>query len=147
MGAHRYWYTVPYQPDINAALQALRAREFEAGRYNPVIPFPEFPVTVSSAAPGRGHASIESALAAAQAPGTRSILDIGSVAEEPDFFVAAPLCEDTLQATYGTIRPTREMVDAHLAVIGHLNRGHAAYVVIYADEVPREILFAGYSFD
>jgi hypothetical protein len=147
MGAHRYWYTVPYQPDINAALQSLRDREFQAGRYNPVTPFPEFPITASSPAPGRGHESIESALASSEAGGTRSILDIAAVADEPDFFVAAPLCEDTLQATYGTTQPTREMVEANMAVISHVNRGHAAYVVIYAGGVPLEILFAGYSFD
>lgn len=147
MGAHRYWYTVPYQPDINSALQALRTREFEAGRYNPVTPFPEFPITTASPAPGRAHDSIESALASSEAGGTRSILDIRSIADEPDFFVAAPLCEDTLQATYGTTRPTRDLVDANMAVISHVNRGHAVYVIIYGNEAPLEILFAGYSFD
>ncbi len=147
MGAHPYWYTVAYQPDINAALQSLRAREYQAGRYNPVTPFPKFPVTAASAAPGPGHDSIESAVASADADGTRSILDIASIADEPDFFVAAPLCADTLQATYGTTQPTREMVEANMAVISHVNRGHAVYVVIYASGAPQEIFFAGHSFD
>jgi len=40
MGGHPYFYSVPYDPDENAALQRLRQREFFAGRYNPVIPFP-----------------------------------------------------------------------------------------------------------
>lgn len=147
MGAHSYWYTVAYQPDISAALQELRDREFQAGRYNPVIPFPKFPVTAASPAPGRGHESIESAVACADAPGTRSILDIASLADEPDFFVAAPLCVDTLQAAYGTAQPTREIVEANMAIFNHINRGHAAYVVIYGGGAPLEILFAGYSFD
>jgi hypothetical protein len=39
MGAHAYWYFVPYERDIDAALQKLRVREFQAGRYNPTMPF------------------------------------------------------------------------------------------------------------
>jgi hypothetical protein len=147
MGAHPYWYTVPYQSDISAALQALRDREFQAGRYNPVTPFPKFPITASSPAPGRGHESIEAALAASDADGTRSILDIASIADEPDFFVAAPVSEGTLQATYRTKQPTREMIEANMAPINRIERGHAIYVILYANEAPSEILFAGYSFD
>ena len=41
MGGHPYWYTVDYQEDISAALNALRKREFVAGRYNPVTPYPD----------------------------------------------------------------------------------------------------------
>jgi hypothetical protein len=37
MGGHPYWYIVPYESDIDAALHKLKQREFEAGRYNPVI--------------------------------------------------------------------------------------------------------------
>ena len=39
MGGHPCYYVVPYENDINHALQALRQREFEAGRYNPVVRF------------------------------------------------------------------------------------------------------------
>jgi hypothetical protein len=147
MGAHPYWYTVPYQPDINAALQALRDREFRAGRYNPVTPFPKFPISDSSPAPGCGHESIEAVLAALDADGSRSILDIGSIAEEPDFFVAAPVSEALLQERYGTNQPTREMVETDMTCVSRTKRGHAAYVVLYVDGNPSEILFAGYSFD
>jgi hypothetical protein len=37
MGGHPYWYYVPYQDDTQASLDDLRTREFEAGRYSPVI--------------------------------------------------------------------------------------------------------------
>jgi hypothetical protein len=43
MGAHPYWYTVKYRPEVDAALEDLRQREFQAGRYNPVMPFIDFP--------------------------------------------------------------------------------------------------------
>ena len=42
MGGEPYWYFVPYQSNIQAALDSLRAREFKAGRYNPVMPFQRF---------------------------------------------------------------------------------------------------------
>ena len=59
MGGEPYWYFVPYQPNIQAALDALRAREFKAGRYNPVMPFQRFPVDADSPAPGNKHRKID----------------------------------------------------------------------------------------
>ena len=56
MGGEPYWYFVPYQPNIQAALDALRAREFKAGRYNPVLPFQRFPVDADSPLHALGHA-------------------------------------------------------------------------------------------
>ncbi len=69
MGSSPYWYTVPYEADVNAALQKLRVREFKAGRYNPVIPKLRFPLTDKSPAPGAKHKSIAAALTAADADG------------------------------------------------------------------------------
>jgi hypothetical protein len=57
MGAEPYWYYIDYQSDISAALNTLRQREFEAGRYNPVIPFLEFPIRENSPKPGKQHLS------------------------------------------------------------------------------------------
>jgi hypothetical protein len=84
MGSHPYYYSVKYQPDIGAALGDLRRREFEAGRYNPVEPFLKFPIHPDSPAPGAQHSSIDAARGEAAEDGTRSILDIGGVADEPD---------------------------------------------------------------
>jgi hypothetical protein len=58
LGAHPSDDFVKFKPDgeplfpdlrvraspIETALKSLRRREFEAGRYNPVIAFPEFPI-------------------------------------------------------------------------------------------------------
>ena len=77
MGGHPYWYFVPYQGDLAKTLNALRDREFKAGRYNPVVPFPDFNNPDSfQKAPGAGHASIDDAREAAAEDGTRSILDV-----------------------------------------------------------------------
>ncbi len=63
-------------------MEELRNREFNAGRYNPVIPFPEFPISEDSPSPGPKHKSIEDALNAAIPDGTRSILDLTKVSNE-----------------------------------------------------------------
>src|SRR5947209_7663030 len=107
MGASPYEYFVKYQPDVDAALQDLRQREFKAGRYNPVIPFPDFPVGPQSPLPGAQHASIADALQDAEADGTRSILDLDHVAAQPEFGAVVPLDPDVLQRLYGTTQPTR----------------------------------------
>src|SRR5262249_21295937 len=102
MGAHPYWYAVKYRPEIEVALADLREREFRAGRYNPVMPFIDFPITPASPAPGPRHRTIADALRASDADGTRSILDIADIADEPDFGVACPLDPEVLQSLYGT---------------------------------------------
>jgi hypothetical protein len=148
MGAHPYWYFVPYDPDLSAALERLRQTEFRAGRYNPVVPFLEFPLTPSSPAPGAKHRSIEAALKASDADGTRSILDIDRIADEPDFSAASPLSDELLEQFYGTTKPTRAAVEANMDFFEDLDRGQAIYIVLYDDHGhPSELFFAGYSFD
>jgi hypothetical protein len=147
MGAHAYWYFVPYQANLDAALEELREREFQAGRYNPVIRFPAFPVDLRFPSLGAQHSCIDAALAAAGEDGTRSILDIESIGTEPDFGVAAPLGEETLASVFGTLQPTRETIEENMDFIGNIERGHCVYVVAYKNDQPDEIFFAGYSFD
>lgn len=147
MGGHEWFYFVDYEPDVEAALQKLREREFRAGRYNPVTWFPEFPVGPDSPAPGAQRASIDEALEEAAEDGTRSILDMMRVADEPDFFAVAPLPEEELVGLFGTDKPTREMVAGSDELFGTLERGQGVYVVVYKDDQPSEIFFAGYSFD
>jgi len=147
MGAHPYWYFVPYQKDINKALQELRQREFKAGRYNPVMHFPEFPVDTTSPSIGAQHESIEEAMAAADADGTRSILDIATVEDEPDFCAAGPLTDEMLQEYFDTMEPSHEAVDDNMDFLEEIDRGHCVYIVVYKENKPDEIFFAGYSFD
>jgi hypothetical protein len=147
MGAHAYSYVVKYRPDVDAALQELREREFRAGRYNPVIPSPNFPIGPNSPAPGARHATMAEAREAAGASGTRSIIDLDRVADQPDYGAVAPLGDGALKALFGTTRPTREKVEASRDFWEDLERGQGIYIVLYKDEQPDEIYFAGYSFD
>jgi hypothetical protein len=147
MGAHPYWYFVKHQPNMQKALDELRAREFQAGRYNPVMPFPDFPVSPGAPAPGAQHDSIEEAMEDAAEDGTRSILDIQTVGDEPDFCVAVPLAQEQLEALYGTGQPSRQMIEENMDFLEDVDRGHCVYVVVYKNAAPDELFFAGYSFD
>src|SRR4029434_4510636 len=130
MGAHPYWYYEKYRGDIDVALQTLRQREFKAGRYNPVIPFPNFPPGPNSPSPGAQHSSIEDAMEEAAEDGTRSILDLDHVSEFPDFCAVAPLLGDTLEKLYGTTKPTREMVERNMDFLEDVERGQGVYIVL-----------------
>jgi hypothetical protein len=147
MGGHPWFYFVDYEANVNAALQKLRQREFQAGRYNPAVDFPEFPVGKESPSPGAQHGSIEEAIEDADADGTRSILDMEGVADTPDYGVAAPLPEEDLLTLFGTDKPTREMIEDSDDLYEVLERGQGVYIVVYDGSQPSEIFFAGYSFD
>ena len=142
-----YYYFVKYQPDVETALQELRQREFEAGRYHPAQPFLRFPPGPDSPAPGARHLSIDEALAAAAEVGTRSILDITGVADDPDLGVAAPFPYEELERYFGTVHPTKEMVAANLGFLRSIEPGHGMYLIVFEGERPSELFFAGLSFD
>jgi hypothetical protein len=147
VGGHAWFYYVEYESDLNAALQKLREREFRAGRYNPAVWFPEFPVGPNSPSPGAQHGSIEEALEDSDADGTRSILDMERIGDVPDYGVVAPLPADELMELFGTDKPTREEIEGSDELFERLERGQGVYIVAYEGGRPSEIFFAGYSFD
>jgi hypothetical protein len=132
MGAEPWDYFVPYEPDVQAALNKLRDLEFRAGRFRG-----------SELRP----ATIEKALENMDADGTASILDIDHVADEPEFCAVAPLPVDELVRCFGTDKPTRAMVEANLDFFEDIERGQGVYIVAYEGGKPAEIFFGGYSFD
>ncbi len=137
MGAEPWDYFVPYEPDLQAALEKLRQREFEAGRFR---------------GSELGPVNIAEAFANMDADGTASILDIFAVGEEREFCTVAPLSNEELLRYFGTVQPTREMVQRGEHAIGaglydDIDRGQGVYIICYRDGVPSEIFFGGYSFD
>jgi hypothetical protein len=144
MGGHAWSYFVPYQRDILAAMQALRRREFEAGRYNPAV---SFPMDRGAPSPGAQHGSIEEALEASDADGTRSILDMERIGQTPDYGVVVPLPFERLEELYGTREPTRKMIEQNIQFLDDIERGEGVYVLVYKEGSPSEIFFARFSFD
>jgi hypothetical protein len=147
MGASPYFYFVKYQADREKALQELRQQEFQAGRYNPAVSFPDFPIRPSSPSPGAQHESIEDALEDSDADGTRSILDLDHFSDEPEFCAVTPLSQDVLKELYGTTQPTRAMIEKNMDFLDDIERGHGVSIVAYKNGQPDEFFFAGYSFD
>jgi hypothetical protein len=147
MGAHPYWYFTRYEEDVEAAMDKLRRREFEAGRYNPAMPIIEFPVDPAAESSGAQHLSIQHAREAADADGTRSILDIEGIGDMIQIGVAARLDEESLEELYETTKPTREMIEGNMDFFEQIDRGQAIYIVVYKGGRPDELFFAGYSFD
>lgn len=88
----------------------------------------DFPPNADSIAPGPRHVSIEEALEASEESGTRSILDVQGVSDEPAWLCASPLSEFLLVQLFGTREPSRDLLEAVL-----LKRS--------------QIVFVGYSFD
>ncbi len=132
MGAEPYEYTVPYEPDIQAALNKLRSRVFESKEFNGAEFDPPTP---------------EAAFELTGADGTRSILDISRISDHPDYFCAAPLSAEELERYFGTEKPTEVMVRESDDLWEDLERGQARYVILYEGDEPKQIFFAGYSFD
>lgn len=148
MGGEIYWYFVEYNADIDEALKVLREREFNAGRYNPVVKFLKFPIGPHSPRPGPSHRSIRDVLENSTADGTRSILDIQGISKEPDDYCAAPVDDAELEALFGTKRPTHEMVETMNFLDDlYIERGQCRYFAIYKNDTPIELLFVGFSFD
>lgn len=169
MGASGWAYFVPYQPDINRALQELREAVFKSGAYYteatfldmidedavekhvPPEFFQQFKVALQSlrskSQPLRPQ-TITELLEMNGESGTHSIIDISDISPTPDFGMAAPLSHQQLIDLFGTDHPTRNMVEQRSDDLQSLrSRWEATYIVIYADGLPSEIFFTGYSGD
>jgi hypothetical protein len=108
MGAHPYLYVVDFREDVQAALDQLRQEVFAGGAYYGADQSPRSP---------------EEALELAGETGTRSILDITRVADEPDYMCAAPFSREELIEYFGTATPTAVMVEGCHPLWEDLERG------------------------
>jgi hypothetical protein len=132
MGAEPYSYIVPYESDIQAALEKLRRRVFESKEFSGAEFDPPTP---------------EAALELTDADGTASILDINRISDEPEICCAAPFSDDELEEYFGTTQPGRGLSFDELDFWDAIDRGTARYVILYESGTPKEIYFVGYSFD
>ncbi|MBW4693924.1 MAG: hypothetical protein KME27_19445 [Lyngbya sp. HA4199-MV5] len=176
MGGNPWHYFAPYDKDVNSTLQKLREQEFRAGRYgffswvninglaDALAGFDpaDFDTPTASAEElieehGSLEAAIEAVFAASEPDGTTSILDMFQVSEEPETCAVCPLSKDDLLRLLGTDKPTHEIVGAILIqeqnpdaceeFWGSIGRGEGRYILLYQNDKPTEVFFAGYSFD
>ena len=132
MGGETWEYFVPYQQDIEKALQELRQEVFTKGAFRGSEKKPE---------------TIEKALENAAECGTASILDINAVSEEPGPCTVSPLDEDDLDYYFNTTQPSHEMIMQNQDFFQDIDRGSGVYIIVYKEGKPDEIFFGGYSFD
>ena len=132
MGAEPWDYFVTYEPNIQTALDKLRQREFAAGRFRGSELNPT---------------SIREAFENMDADGTASILDIERVSDEADYGAVCPLSSSELTRYFGTDKPTRDQITTNMDYYEDIERGQGIYIIVYKDDKPSEIFFAGYSFD
>lgn len=140
MGATGWVYFVPYQQNIEKAMEGLQKEVMGRGEFI-----------------GAGDAPCDDAdllefmfqNAADGTDGTHSILDIvGGVSETPNFLCASPVARSTLLRFFGTTEPTRQQVEAKEYELEEaVERWQAQYLVIYRDGKPHELCFLGSSGD
>ncbi|GAA2591766.1 hypothetical protein GCM10010435_83120 [Winogradskya consettensis] len=147
MGASGWDYYVPYQEDLNAALDALRDKVFAAGDYWWAVPgeygksaadYPNRPTTWDDLFDDEE----------VQESGTHSILDVFKViepGENPEFGTVEPVSPAEALAHVGTEHPTRE----HAKALTELaeRRWHGRCAVLHENGKPTEIYFFGSSGD
>lgn len=174
MGASGWSYYVPYDPDLDRALQRLREQVFREGKFY-------------SPDPARRPKSIAQLLEWNAEDGTHSILDMTRIAPPPktpgrsgrslppnsdergvidmtrfdpeahrrwleeafgSIGAVRELHPDDLRALFGTTRPPRAAVEARASDVMDLRaRGEGTVVVIYEGDAPVELFFTAFSGD
>ena len=165
MGASGWAYFVPYQADIYRALQELRASVFESGEYfsevkllsatiermqgrMPAGTLQRFQDRLTQLQDQPQPENIEELMDMTGESGTHSILDIDGISEIPEFGKVTALSRQRLQQFFGTERPTRAMVEAQIGKIqDSCKRWEGLYLIVFENDLPKEICFVGVSGD
>jgi hypothetical protein len=174
LGSSGWSYTVPYQPDVAAALEQLRQDVYLRGEYyhqpldhTVAMSEEEFEATLNPRDEESGvndtlredwqaaqrhpkPTSPDTLLASQPVSGTHSIIDIyRGISTAPAAFTASPLTADELVGFFGTSAPTTQQLRDWLrrSAGGVRESWIGTYVVTYLDGKPAEIHFFGSSGD
>lgn len=166
MGASGWQYIVPYQTDIQKALNELRGLVFQSGNYYKREPFwqdtdeseyddaPDEEVRqqlvewLHKMKSMKEPTTIEELFLWNGEDGTHSILDIKGVSDVPDYGAISPLSLEELVSLFGTQQPTRAMIEQKTDEIMGLRKSwQGTYVIVFKDGFPNEIFITGFSGD
>ena len=167
MGASSWSYFVPFQDDVNEALQELRRNVFQNDEYYTEAKFltsmlnekgvrerlsPEsiqrFQDRMMQLRDQPPPSTIQELMQINGDSGTHSIIDIQGVSERPEFRKISPLPSQILVKLFGTERPIREIVEQKISEIQVLcGTWQGVYVIVFQNDLPSEILFTGVSGD
>lgn len=173
MGASGWEHFVPYQADINAALQKIRNEIFERGDYFKLdhsdlramsedevrkkfegidpdifeIYIDDWRMVKRLHEPDTMEHLLEWNIEA----GTHSIIDIyKGVSEQPQFGTVSPLTDAQLIENFGTAYPTHQQIETSSlqeTLPNFRERWEGIYIIVYENDVPVEICFTGFSGD
>jgi len=172
MGASGWQHFVPYEPDLDLALQHLREDVFRRGAFYGKKGAESAP-TIEAVLEGNGedgtHSALDvhriateplptsalawhaEALAATGAPPPPEALHARLLAEAEFWGAVAPLSEEELVERFGSGRPDHATVErASGALMSNILRGCGVYVFVWKDPSaprPSEIFFAGVTGD
>jgi hypothetical protein len=172
VGASGWHYFVPYQPDVDKALQELRQDVFQRkGKLLQIDPYWKwmtfeelYPFALDLSAAERAAyeaeyerlqaleepTTIEALLEWNRPDGTGSILDIERVSPTPNFAAVSPVPTEQLRAWFDTDRPSRTMLEQAAQdgwIFDDCERGQGYYFIVFQDGEPSEICFVGVSGD
>jgi hypothetical protein len=161
VGASCWTYFVPYQRDVEKALQDLRAKVFKEGAYyKPDVWARHLHASGSLSQENLDNwlerlkaepepKTIEELLELRAEEMTHSILDIERVSDDPnDILTVSGLSRDEYMEVLGTLKPTHEQVESKQSELWDLRgRGEAVFVLVYKNGKPDEIFFAGVTGD
>lgn len=163
MGSSAWNYFVPYQQEIEKALNDLREEVFRNGKYymrpkSEIDPdeFLDAPKEILEILPEwieREKSftipnSIDDLLEWNGEEATHSILDFTKIGLVPDFGTVTLLSDNQLLILFGTDKPTRHIIEQNSHKIWDLqNNWGAIYIIVYKDNMPDEIFFGGHSGD
>lgn len=165
MGASSWSYIVPYQIDISRAFQELKESVFRKGEYYTEAKFlagmekvmqerlsPEsfhhFQETKTQLQNQPSPATIQELLQMNGNSGTHSIIDMEGVSITPEFGKVTPFSPQDLIDLFNTDKPTREMAEEKLSEIQErCEIWQGIYFIVFQNNSPSEILFAGISGD
>jgi hypothetical protein len=172
LGASGWRHFVPYQEDIEAALQQLRHTVFASGDYYRVdhseyrsMTEDDMRMRLSDLDDEvrdiilddwrqikrlKEPSTIEDLLGWNRESGTHSVLDMTRVTAEPEFGTVSPLSADEIREHFGTLQPSHQQVEDWLENDGTSSvrsRWTGLYVIVYESGNPTEICFAGFSGD
>ncbi len=160
MGASSWGYFVSFQPDVNNALQELRQKVFKEGGYfkpgewqrqlyeHGIVNQQELELALKELAKIPEPKTLDELIEQRDYEGTHSIIDMAGISSHPELGKCVPLTAQQIQDLFGTDTPTRIMVeDKAQQILDLQNNWMGTYVIVYKDNLPYEIYFAGYSGD
>jgi hypothetical protein len=167
MGATGWFHEVPWQSEVQTALDELCARIFANGSYRQMWdeypemldgwaeldgmePVPGFAASLEAIEAGGQPTTIPAAELLNQGEGFGDVLDCRVVSASYEFGCVAPLTTETVMQLFGSESPTavqiRESSEA-LLELPILERGCGLYAVGFIGATPESIFFFGFSGD